>query len=63
MGSYAVLQDHLFAQQQVTNLVLGAWGSVSSGTAADLNQDLVVDAVDLAYVLGNWGDCPSDQID
>jgi 26S proteasome regulatory subunit T4 len=34
------------------------WGDGGKGIPADLNGDGVVDASDLAALLGNWGGCP-----
>jgi hypothetical protein len=41
-------------------LILGFWGTDGSGVIdADLDDDGIVSASDLALVLGNWGPCPN----
>ena len=37
--------------------MLGAWGA-NPGNIADLNGDDLVNAADLALLLGAWGPCP-----
>ena len=38
-------------------ILLGLWGSVTTGTA-DLDGDGVTGAADLSILLANWGECP-----
>ena len=44
-------------------ILLGAWGPVTGGTAADFNQDGAVDGVDLGVLLSGWGGDGTSDLD